>query len=159
MYEQSTLLADVVTETDRPFVLLPGTLGANTYRRKVVGNGTLGVPMVLDIKGDILAPAGPRKYSVARLSLTLSEGIDVDAAFGPQPIASTQVTFNAPFGQVDGQSVTTSDVIAKIRAHLAFIVQYTRGSKLSAGEIATWNTLVGSSAFYAALSDLFDGVR
>jgi hypothetical protein len=166
MYEQSMLLTDPGSGSTAPqtaFVLLPGTVGNNTFRRKVVGTGTNGLPITMDIKGEILPPAGARKYSVARVDLVFNETVSNDALFGSLPVAASRFSFNVPFGAVDTASIAWDDVAEDIRKHICWALQYLSGNEFSTtattGEAAVFTNLVSVAGLSDALSGLADGVR
>lgn len=166
MYEQSMLLTDPGSGSTAPqstLVLLPGTVGNNVFRRKVVGAGTNGLPISMDIKGEILPPAANRKYSVVRVTVTVNETGSNDALFGSLPVVGTSISFNVPFGEVGTSTLTWANAAEAARKHLCWLLQYISGNQFSTtattGEAALFSDLVSIAGFADALSGIADGVR
>jgi len=167
MYGQTITLADPATgsevATETALVLLPGIVGNNTYRRKVLGAGTNGHPCTMDIKGEILTPSGNRKYSVARLSLVINQTLSSFSGYGAPPVAAVSLAFNAPFGTVDGATIAWADAAEALRVQICWMLQYVLGRKWSltavTGESALFSSILDSEEFAASLSALVDGVR
>lgn len=167
MYEQSFNLADAPVAdgevSTTSLVLVPGTVGNNVYRRKVVGSTSNGLPTTIDIRGDILAPSGARKYSVFRVTVTVNEIQSQNSLWGPPPVSGTTVSFNVPFGAIGELSISFEAACERARVHLGWMLQYYSGASFSttagSGEAALFSDIFAAADFASAMAKLADGVR
>jgi hypothetical protein len=167
MYEASMTLTDLPpgdsTAPTSALVLVPGVVGNNIYRRKVVGSTSNGLPITMDIRGDVLAPSGARKYSVFRLTVTVNETSSQDAIWGPPPVTATTVSINVPFGAVEEASLTFATLCERVRIHLGWELQYLSGQQFTttaaSGEAALLTDIIPVADFALALANLADGIR